>query len=122
MAEVDLEINLYDVNKQLMNTRYPLSREALISGISDIADWFSSERNRYFMLLCHEKRDYTLFRFDNGSKKCYAASQEVKEALENRGDILSIDYEDHVYSIWVKIGEDSFLYYLFPYDEGVIEI
>ena len=119
MAEIGL--NLYDMNQQIMSSQKPMSAEMIHNSIAGIAMWFSYEIDKYFMLLCHEERDYTLMRF-KGNKHCYEGSQKLKEALENRGEILAIDYEDRAYAIWIKKEDGAFLYYLFPYDTGVIEV
>lgn len=122
MAE--LELTMYDVNKQLMNQREPLSDKDIAHEVAGIAAWFSYETDRYFMLLCRELADYTVFNFLPGSKKCYEASQELLECLANRGEVLDISYDNdgRYYSIWLRIDDDSFLYHLFPYSIGVIEV
>lgn len=118
-----LELNLYDMNKQIMNGKTPLCNKSIVDEMAGIAAWFSYEVNsRYFMLLCHERRDYTIFHFTSVAKRCYEGSIELREALENRGQILNIEYEKDCYAIWLKIEDESFLYHLFPYDEGVIEV
>jgi hypothetical protein len=76
------------------------------------------------MLLCHELRDYTVLSFRTSSKHCYEAGEELSETLANRGQILDIYYEqpEDAYAIWVKIDNEVYIYYLFAYDAGVIEI
>ena len=118
----DVEMNLYDLNKQIMNTRDPLTSEEVKNEMAGIAAWFSYETDKYFMLLCHERRDYTLFNFLGAGKKIYEGSLDLRETLECRGLILDIAYEKGVYSIWMRIDGESHLYHLFPYDLGVVEI
>jgi hypothetical protein len=78
------------------------------------------------MLLCHERRDYTLFRYtDNKNKeKDIQTIEEMIECLLNRGQIKGIDItkDGIAIEIWISINGESFAYYFFPYDEGVIEI
>lgn len=117
-----LELNLYDMNKQIMNTKEPLSQKNLNSGIAEIASWFSYVKNGYYMLLCHEKRDYTILALTREGRY-YEASRELQEILENRGSILAIDYEDGIYPIWIRtVDGENCLYHLFPYDMGVVEV
>ena len=124
-AEGTIEVNLYALNQQLISGLDPLTENELNNEISEIASWFSSRKVMYYMLLCHERRDYTLFHFNDYSKECYKGSQEVFETLLNRGTIMSIQYEQNneAFSIWIKNEEEGVnVYYLFPYDAGVVEI
>lgn len=128
----DLELSLYDMNKQLVLQNCEVLTEAhLKDEMAGIAAWFSFEKEScYFMLLCHELRDYTIFHFNSSSKKCYDASMELLEVLQNRGEIVNISYEERAYSIWITREEEvegeavraAYLYHLFPYDLGVVEV
>lgn len=115
---------LYDVNKQLMLNQGTLSAAAIKTAQQDLEEWFNWKIDGYAMLLCHERRDYTLFHLyqkANPNPPKIAAS-ELIELLQERGDILSIDkYTEEVWEIWLKIGKEAFVYYLFNYDNGVIE-
>ena len=48
----------------------------------------------------------------------------IDECLKNRGEIRGIDItkDKQAIEIWVSIEEDSYVYYFFPYNEGVIDI
>lgn len=118
----DIEMNLYDMNKQIMNQKAPLGLDEIKNEIAEIAAWLSYEKDKYFMLLCHEQRDYTLLHFTGTNKRVYEASLELRDVLECRGIILDIAYDQNCYSIWMRIDDDSFLYHLFPYDIGVVEV
>jgi len=122
MAELDIDLTLYEMNKQIMSTLEPMTEADITREIAEIATWFSYEKNYYFMLLCRERDDYTIIHFLDTSKRCYQASQELLESLRNRGEIISIAYEPGVFPIWLRIDGESFLYHLFPYDTGVIEV
>ena len=62
--------NLYDMNKQIME-QIPAITDAEIAEHKDtMTKWFFDKINqKYFMLLCHEQRDYTLFNLD-GLQTC----------------------------------------------------
>ena len=50
------------------------------------------------------------------------ATNELTECLKNRGDILSIDDQHNgAWEIWIRNEEGIFCYYLFPYDNAIIE-
>ena len=114
---------LYDINKRLMLNQGTLSAAAIKTAQQDIEEWFNWQIDGYAMLLCHERRDYTLFHLyqkANPNPPKIAAS-ELIGLLQERGDILSIDKEGEAWEIWLKIGKEAFVYYLFNYDNGVIE-
>ena len=123
MAEVNLG-TLYDFNKAAMEYEKPLDQIALGVEISKvIADLFEKGLNHYYMLLCRERNDYTIF-FINEEKKDNLYKK-MMNTLNNRGKILSIDkLPDGAYEIWIKDefeNNEIFVYYLFNYDIGVVD-
>lgn len=54
------------------------------------------------MLLCKERSDYTLIHLNDFNFT--QAIQEIQEVLEERGDILALDYVhgEDVYQCWVR--------------------
>lgn len=130
--EIETGMNLYDMNKQIIQQNgKQLSVYALNEKLKQVvAPFFRKTKQemqpKYFMLLCHEKRDYTLFRLDWFSNECdLDAAATLKECLQNRGLIYSIDWDninEVALEIWLHDGEGVNCYYLFPYDEGVIEV
>ena len=78
----------------------------------------------YFMLLCNEAKDYTIFKINNHAS-VEKATEELKECLLNRGEVLDISKVDEIqeaFEIWIKMNNDAYCYYLFPYDEAIIEV
>ena len=116
---------LYDFNKQLMSQAKELRRIDFKDSLNEIKDFIKEKDNKYFMLLCKERSDYTVFvLFKNEDFDRQIFKKELSECLTNRGQILSIEEtkDKQAYEIWIKIDEESFVYYLFPYDLGVIEV
>lgn len=116
---------LYELNQQLMMKEKEMTKEQIDEAFEKINMFFQSN-GTYFMLLCHEKRDYTLFRRNghiNLMTENFTAERELRVCLNNRGKIISIDeLQDGNFEIWIKVYNDNaYCYYLFPYDEGVIE-
>ena len=120
--------NLYDVNKELMQ-KAPVLTDNEIADKKDLfLDFLLKNDNIYFMLLCKERADYTLFRISE-EKYIFKVSNDIIECLQNRGKIQSIEQVDGAIEIWIKIHEtkewgsynESFCYYFFPYDTGVID-
>lgn len=116
---------LYDMNKQIMQDRKPLNKLELGTYQSKLEDWFNMEIDCYAMLLCHDRRDFTIFHMyerENPNPPALAA-KELLICLTNRGEVLSIDAtEDKAWEIWLKIDNKPYCYYLFKYDEAVIEV
>ena len=117
MGDVSLG-TLYDMNKSIMQNEKKLSTNALNKKVKEMTAFFTN--GTYFMLLCHEQRDYTIFQLTTESK-VQKALEELKVCLTNRGDILSIEEAPgNAYEIWVRNEQGIFAYYLFHYDEAVI--
>lgn len=115
--------NMYEINKQYYAQQEPLTEDEIANRINGIAEWFDSQMGKYFMLLCNERKDYTIFNLNQKTKEKYqAAAADVIDCMRNRGIILDVELqEDGAFEIWIKDGEESFVYYFFPYDIGVIE-
>ncbi len=115
---------LYDMNKQIMEQMKPLSHLELAAIQPKIEDWFNMIIDTYAMLLCHDRRDYTIFHLyekENPNPPAVAA-KELLGCLTNRGEILSIDLnKDKAWEIWLRINNEQYCYYLFRYDDAVIE-
>lgn len=125
MNNANTGLSLYEANKQIMaQTGKPLTHLQLGAIQSKIEDWFNWQIDCYAMLLCHDRRDYTIFHLyetQNQNPPAIAA-KELLLCLEERGDILSIEEtEDKAWEIWLKINNTPYCYYLFNYDNAVIE-
>lgn len=123
MADMELG-TLYETNQELYKHLTPPSEKELDTQLASIGAWFSSKyRDTYFMLLCREKNDYTVFRL-KGSEY-FEAIQELKEVLQSRGTILEVVYSHdfHFYECWVRDDEGNVsMYAFFPCDDFVIEV
>jgi glutamine synthetase len=123
--------NLYDMNKQMMEQEPELTQEQKIIKQEALTNWFyyEFEPEKYYMLLCHELRDYTLFNLDRTDAykmppltHCEAAAADIIECMSNRGKLISIDLqENNTWELWIHNTEGCFAYYLFPYGEAVLE-
>ena len=116
---------LYQMNQgAVAATDKPLTAVEMKKALKEIKQFFLTKRDNYFMLLCREKYDFTLFNLKY--KENFSLNnllQEFKECLTNRGEVVSIDLTEdkNAFEIWIKADDTSFVYYLFPYDLGVIE-
>ena len=107
MAEVGLG-TLYDMNKAIIEQQGRMSKTAFKDKLNGlVTDFFKATDNTYYMMLCNEQRDYTVFRiseFEVISK----AVQELKECIENRGAVMSIEKDKNgAIEIWIKDMSDE---------------
>ena len=128
MAEITLG-TLYDANKQILKTVKPHSEKRIEKDLASVGAWMSSFIDtHYFMLMCKERSDFTLIHLNNFN--FMKAVEEIKEVLEERGTILSIDYihGENCYECWVRQeGEtpeetEVFLFMLFDAQWMVVEV
>lgn len=123
--KLEPKVKLYDLNKQIMHEQKAISPLALQPYQDKIEEWFNWSIDSYAMLLCHERRDYTIFHLyeKQNPNPPQLAAKELIGCLIDRGDILSIDEtEDKAWEIWLRIDNEEYCYYLFNYDNAVIEV
>ena len=120
------EVKIYDVCKSLTASLQPYDPIVLKRKISAIAESYT-ETNLidYLMLLCHDRRDYTIFNISRGFDTD-TFKLDLEECLFNRGYVVSIEEatdELNAWEIWVrdKETEENFCYYLFNCSNAVIE-
>ena len=115
---------LYDANKQIMSSDKikPLNELEIAAAQNKINDFFNWKC--YGMLYCKDLSDITIFHMyenQNPDPPAIAAAECIGCCLD-RGEILSIEEQpDGNYEIWLRINNEAFAYYLFPYDNAVIE-
>ena len=116
---MDIEISNYELNKMLMAKEPPMEDNEEVRNLCKnyfIEKYLSN--TRYFMLLSNELNDYTVFVI----KKDFCPELMVKDLFEgckSRGALKSIEKTES--GIALEIWINSSVYYLFPYDAGVIE-
>ena len=117
---------LYDINKNAMKSIKELSYEERVAKRKLVEDFITDTHNHYYMLLCNDRRDFTIVTLDvaNEEKRAAAAFTVVDECLVNRGKIKAIDLTKHKDAIemWLNIDDEEFCYYFFPYDNAIVEV
>lgn len=114
-------MSLYEYSKQVVANEVPMDPILFNKKMIEVS--MDMVEHTYMMLLCHERRDYTIFHIANTDKKI--AANEISETLYNRGKILLVDKQkDGSWEIWIRdsLTDENFAYYLFPYDDGVVEV
>ena len=116
--------NLYYFNKQIVEKyEKPLNHLELAAAQEKLEGFFEDNCKEFAMLLCHERRDYTIFQLGTSSTAVHFAAREAIGCCTDRGEVYGIDKADDgiAYEIWLKIDGEIFCYYLFPYDQAVIK-
>lgn len=113
--------NLYDLNKSALASAKGINPlEAIENQSENLTNFFT--KGKYFMLLCNELKDYTVFCLTT-LKKIQNAKDELQVCIENRGELLGLDpTEDGIaFELWLRVDGKIYVYYLFPYDAAIIE-
>ena len=119
MSELNTDITLYDINKNAMGQEKPLDPIEFNSVTKKLVNEMV-EKSKYWMLLCRERNDYTVFIM----LTLTGTLAEIRPTLQNRGEVIAIDpCESGAYEIWIRDPEtkENFLYYLFDYTYGIVE-
>lgn len=125
MAELSMG-SLYDANKQLMaSNKFQQMNELEIAGAQKkLEDFFNWKCDTYAMFYCRDRSDITIFHMyenQNPNPPAVAANECIGCCLD-RGELLSVEEQpDGNYEFWIRIDGEAFAYYLFPYDNAVIE-
>lgn len=113
---------LYDINKSIIeNNIKELTEEEIEEKRKLIEDLLQRTTNKYYMLLCNDRKDYTVFVNEENDIDEFLTIL-LKECLPNRGIIKSIENteDEQAIEIWLSIEGESYCYFLFPYDEAII--
>ena len=103
----------------------PYTEEEIKKAEERINDWRKDNKySKFFMLLCRDLNYYTIFSTTQYlNQERVSLGKGVIECLNNIGHIYNIDdTEEESIEIWAKVDGDFVVLYLFPYDNGVVEI
>lgn len=129
-------MSLYDMNRQLMASKPTLSEEQVLKTQPSFVNWALAHPGKYYLLLNNELHYYTFFALDEmlSTKNVYKLMKEFYDTLPYIGDVKDLAEEDNgsgVYALWSTFKNDpsygteqpaAFVFYLFPYDGGVVEV
>ena len=119
---------LYEANKRLMSNKEifkPMNVLEIGGAQAKLEDFFNMKCDNYAMLYCKDLSDITIFHMyekQNPNPPALAA-KECIGCCTDRGELLSIEEQsDGNFEIWIRINDEPYAYYLFPYDNAVIEV
>lgn len=122
MADVALG-SLYELNQQIMAQLPPQDEAIMNYNWTVIGDWFGKNQKRWFMLMCKERSDFTMFHItDNQFTK---GISELQEVLKERGEILAVQYlhGEDAFEIWVRESKDKvYMFMLFEAEWMIVEV
>ena len=123
----NIELSLYDLNKQIISQSKPLTDDVILEKMSLINEYKNKNSiNSYFMLYGNEISYFTLFHgeFDVNGVELETLSEAVISCLNDLGNIKSIELTDYnSIEIWIETEDnETTCLYLFPYDNGVIPV
>lgn len=122
--------SLYALNQQAYDTVSPLNKVQFHKQLKNIYEWVKEQRCDYTMLLCHDRRDYTIIKYKTREDKKYydGTFKDLRECLENRGKILDIRYiqDQDAWEIWLRIfknnSHQNYMYMFFNAEGFVVEV
>lgn len=120
----EINLNVYEFNKVNMKQIKPLEKNWVEEHCKEVAsDMFNSD-SQYWMLLNRERYDITIFNIvSDFTKDIPKLAIDLYECLYNRGEVIDFTTrEDKSYEIWIRVDNMDFVYYLFNYNIGVIEV
>lgn len=116
-----IKMNLYDLNKSIVGQLTPLTKEQIYQKGQIIENMHSTNNNIHYMLLCKEYNYYTIF--ENNTDTDITFRSTVCDIINELGYVYSIECKDEVaVELWIKPldKEEPLVFYLFPYDQGVV--
>lgn len=118
----NVEMSLYDMNKQIMFQMPELSEEKIVEAKDLITTFNHNNGHKYYMLLCNELKYYTVFNTEKAFEE--KLEEVVFECLNNVGTVVAVDPTEDgtAVEIWVKLEEEAKVFYFFGYDKGVIDL
>lgn len=124
-----VNVSLYGLNQGAMTAAPAMPTDAIEAAKQTISDYVDDfPHAHYFMLLSNERGYYTLFSIGHATGTDFeypAIEDEVIECIKSRGvikDISKVDNGvDSGIEFWITEDNNSYVYYLFNYDEGVIK-
>ena len=114
-----INTTLYEINQTAVTGLPEYTEEMILEKDRELTGWRHITNKAYYMLLSNDDRYYTIFA-TTGEGRYFGT--EVVECLKSMGQIKAIDLlENNSYECWITHDDNSHVYYLFPYEEGVIK-
>lgn len=120
-ATLQTEMNLYNFNKNIMIQMDPISEEELNKLMDSIDEM--SNYGMYYMLLCKDYNYYTIFH--KNIPTLISTDSFINMVIiicQELGNIVGWEKTNNgAIEIWINIDNESYCFYLFQYDAGIVE-
>ena len=118
----NIQMNLYDMNKQIISQLPGLNNEELEAKKGLFADYEATHEEDYYMLLCNELKYYTVFNMASDRGTAVFVDEVVGCLQDFADEVKSIELNElGAVEIWFQKDEEIYVMYFFPYTQGVIE-
>ena len=127
--EVETGMTMYEFNRANMG-QFPVceTQEQIEKQQQKIVQYLNTHLDYYYMMLNHERRDFTVFKFPNlKNQNCIKSMvQDIFECMRGRGlGVICAEPDETTLAleIWVKDLETEavYMYLIFPYGQAIIE-
>lgn len=119
-------MTLYEINKQAYNKLPNLSAEECDELKGLVETYLINHPAKYYMCLNNENHYYTVYTHqDNDNRNYKKLAYEMVEIANELGGIKAIELSNDGGAIefWIMYDNiDTCVFYLFPYDQGVVEV
>ena len=125
-------VSLYELNQGIINGMPALSGDEVLKRAQLFFDWVAENKGNYYMLLNNELHYYTIFHNHNHAGfpdddpiNIDDFWSELLDTLKYAGTIKEMEVDTNgAWSIWIDWHNQKtcHCFYLFPYDEGVVEV
>lgn len=117
-------MTLYDFNRQIYNKLPSLEDNELLKAKPKLENYLASKKHeKYFMMLNHEKKYYTIYTYKEGNFLPAIMAQTMIDVAKTLGKLKAIEVNDNMVEFWISDDSDNcYLYAMFPYSKGVIEV
>ena len=121
MSDEGISLSLYEMNKSVISQLPAYTRDQIATLQNKINLW-ENRNNYYYMLLCNDIRYYTVFHRTFPQIAAFSTMGEaiIQMLLEEEYTIHEESEYDDRFEIWVKKGDETYVFILFPYDKGVV--
>jgi len=120
------QMSLYTLNQSSV-MQFPIkTKDELMTYTPKFNEWADKQHSTHYMLLSQNYHYYTIFEFDPFAQQPANTFGEcVSELLQSLNKVYSIDLDkdQNGWEIWACLNKEDKapeVFYLFPYDEGVV--
>lgn len=115
-------MTVYELNQSGYASLPRLRGRKLTRAHEELTEFLMKHDGNFFMMLNHETRYFTLYKYTSAGTEHNMASEMISIA-ESLGTLKAIDINDDIAEFWIT-GQDDVcrMYAVFNYDKGVIQV